>query len=394
LLAVEPFAVGDAFGGARIMRSLLSDAPAPVLAVSTSPKRSTQIGGHGDVAEIHLPARRSLGRLEGTRAVRVLGLLDLVSLGYNTHRLARLARGGIGPAPQVPATCLHAVPHSLDFAAVQRVAARLRLPMFLSVHDDPGYVLRGRAERLYALRRLGEAWRSAHQSFVICEEMGLEMCRRYGERPYLVVTDGLETIAPSPRPRIAGRLSVYFMGAANIPYAENFQCLLKALARLRAEGIDAKLITRAGRFPYGLACMGVPIESRPWGPQADVLRDFDDVDVVYLPLPFGPDHAELVRFSMSTKMVTYLGSGVPVLFHGPKASAAGNLLRQADAALVADSLDVRTVAEILAFGADRGSVVAENALRLARQRFLLSDVRARFWQPILDASERADAAHD
>jgi len=86
LSAREPVARRRALRGgrrlwcARIMRSLLSDAPAPVLAVSTSPKRSTQIGGHGDVAEIHLPARRSLGRLEGTRAVRVLGLLDLVSL--------------------------------------------------------------------------------------------------------------------------------------------------------------------------------------------------------------------------------------------------------------------------------------------------------------------------
>jgi GT2 family glycosyltransferase len=93
-------------------------------------------------------------------------------------------------------------------------------------------------------------------------------------------------------------------------------------------------------------------------------------------------------------MVTYLGSGVPVLLHGPEDSAAGNLLRGADAALVADSLDVRAVAEILAFGGDRGPVVADNALRLARQRFRLSDVRARFWQPILEASERADAACD
>jgi len=266
--------------------------------------------------------------------------------------------------------------------------------MFLSLHDDPGYVMKGRAERSYALRRLGEAWRRAHQRFVICEEMGLEMCRRYGERPYVIVTDGLESVAPAPRPKVAGRLAVYFMGGVNIPYAENFRCLLKALEQRRDEGIDARLITRAGHFPFILSDTAVPIESRPWAPQADVLRDFEDVDVVYMPLPFGPDHADLVRFSMSTKMVTYLGGGVPILFHGPKISSAGNLLRRAGAALVADTLDVRAVAEVLAFGGDRGAVVAENALRLAREQFLLSDVRARFWRPIVEANKPAMTPHD
>jgi len=318
-----------------------------------------------------------------------LGALDLVSLGVHARCLERLASGAAGPAPRVPATCLHAVPHNLDFASVQRVAARLQLPLFLSLHDDPSYVMRGRLDRWYALRRLGAAWREARQRFVICEEMGVEMCRRYGERPYVVVTDGLAAIAPSAVPRrVAGRLSVYFMGGASIPYDENFQSLLKALSLLRDEGVDARLVTRAGHFPFGLSDTAVPIEARPWASHADVLRDLQDVDVAYMPLPFGPDHTEFVRFSMSTKMVTYLGSGVPVLFHGPSGSAAGNLLRRADAALVAGSLDVRSVAETLRFGEDRGSALAENALRLARQRFLLSDVRARFWQPILDATER------
>lgn len=373
------------------MRSLLHEPPASVLAVATSPKPSAQMGSHDEVPEIRVPIRPFLGRVESTRAVRALGALDLVSLGRLAHRLTGLATGRAGPPTEAPATCIHAVPHTVDFAAVHRVAERLRLPLFLSLHDDPGYVLRGRAERSYALRRLGQAWRGACQRFVICEEMGLEMCHRYGDRPYVIVTDGLESVAPSPRPTIEGRLWVYFMGAANIPYADNFECLLRALARRRDEGVDVRLITRSGRFPFRMTGTGVPIESRPWASQSDILGDFEDADVVYMPLPFGSDHADLVRFSMSTKMVSYLGRGVPLFYHGPKASAAGNLLRQADAALVGDSLDVRAVADILASNADRKAAVAENALRLARRRFLLSDVRTRFWEPILDAKALAPA---
>jgi len=283
------------------------------------------------------------------------------------------------------------VPHTLDFVAVQRVAAQLRLPMFLSLHDHPGYAMRGRAERAYALHRLGSTWRSARERFVISEEMGLEMCRRYGERSYLIVTDGLEAVASAPRHRIPGRLSVYFMGAVHIAYAENFQCLLDSLALLRAEGVDARLITRSGQLPFSVNSRGVPIDARPWAQQSEVIQDFDDVDLAYMPLPFGSQHAEFVRFSMSTKMVTYLGSGLPMLFHGPPTSAAGSLLGQAGAALAAGSLDVREVAEALSFGADQGARVAERALRLARRRFLLADVRARFWEPILRAANHTGA---
>src|ERR1039458_1259370 len=215
------------------MSSLLSAAPIPSLAVSTSPTHSLQLGGASDIPEVQVAARPAVGRLERTRATRALGMLDRILLGRLADRLARLATGDGGPLPRVASTALHSVPHSLDFVAVRRVAARLQLPMFLSIHDDPGYALRGRAERGYALRQLGEAWRSARQRFVISEEMGLEMCRRYGERSYVIVTDGLQTVASSAHTRTPGKLSVYFMGAPHIEYAENFQCLLNALVRLR-----------------------------------------------------------------------------------------------------------------------------------------------------------------
>ena len=384
LLAVQPFSIGGHGGGPRIMRSLLAAAPLSVLAVETGPRRGAQVGDGGDVPEIHLPIRPSLGRLESTRAHRVLGVLDIARLGNLTRRVTRVAGGASGPEPRVPARCLHAVLHSLDFIAAHRTASRLQLPLFLSVHDDPSYVLRGRAERAYALRRVGAVWQTAQERFVISPEMGTTMCSRYGERSYVTVTDGLDTVAPSPPPGVAGRLTVYFMGAAHLSYADNFNVLFEALAHLRADGVDARLVTRAGELGFNVNARGVPIDSRPWAPQAEVERDFDDVDFAYMPLPFGPVHAEFVRCSMSTKMVTYLGSGVPILFHGPEDAAAANLLRRGDAALIAGSPDARTVATALSASSDRRTQVADNALRLARQQFLLSDIRSRFWEPILE----------
>jgi hypothetical protein len=370
------------------MRSLLTDAPAPVLAVATSPR----LGAETDwVPEMHMAIRPSLGRLENTRAHKALGVLDIAMLEPLSRRLTRLGEGQDDTSPRVRASAFHTIPHSVDFVAVQRAADRLGLPMFVSLHDDPSYALRERVERAYALRHLGAAWLGARERFVISEEMGLEMCNRYGERSYVVVTDGLDTIRSLPRTVTPGRLSVYFMGAAHIPYDENFQCLVAALEQMRDRGVDARLVTRAGRFPFRLESRTLPIEHRPWARQSDVERDFDDIDLAYMPLPFGAEHVDFVRCSLSTKMVTYLGSGVPVLFHGPKQSAAGKLLRQAGAGFEADSLDARALCEILAFDRDRGITVVENALRLARSRFRLADIRTRFWAPILAAEDgRAD----
>ena len=135
-----------------------------------------------------------------------LGSLDRLLITRFANRLERLAAGRLSAFQETRAWSLHAVPHSLDFAAVHRVSQRLRLPMFLSLHDDPGYALRGRPERAYALRCLSAAWRESRDRFVISEEMGIEMCRRYGEQSYTIVTDGLERVASAPRPVGQGQI--------------------------------------------------------------------------------------------------------------------------------------------------------------------------------------------
>ncbi len=40
---------------------------------------------------------------------------------------------------------------------------------------------------------------------------------------------------------------------------------------------------------------------------------------------------KFARYSLSTKMVTYAGSGVPILYHGPADSAAYELLNKNNA---------------------------------------------------------------
>ena len=60
----------------------------------------------------------------------------------------------------------------------------------------------------------------------------------------------------------------------------------------------------------------------------------ESADLLYMPMPFGEAHEKFARYSLSTKMVTYAGSGVPILYHGPATSAAFDLLKRNDAAIL------------------------------------------------------------
>jgi hypothetical protein len=94
-------------------------------------------------------------------------------------------------------------------------------------------------------------------------------------------------------------------------------------------------------------------------------------------------------------MVTYLGSGVPILYHGPRSSVAYELLAGHSAALPHPSLDVDSLARMLATICNergRASEISGNALKLARSRFLLQDQRAKFWNAMTRAAAGNAAA--
>jgi hypothetical protein len=126
----------------------------------------------------------------------------------------------------------------------------------------------------------------------------------------------------------------------------------------------------------------VPLSVLPFGSVQDVRADIGASDLLYLPLMFEPTYRDMVAFSLSTKLVTYLASGVPILYHGPPDCAAYELLASNDAAILATSPDPAFVAGAITDGLKRAQELTANACQLARREFMLEDQRARFWRPL------------
>jgi len=290
---------------------------------------------------------------------------------------------------RVKVSAVHAIPHTgLDFQHAHWMAKKLKLPFFLQVHDDFAYSSRGHVAPESARAAMQSAWQEADARFVISEQLGAEYSRRYGARDYFTITDGVETIAPTPAARVADELRIYFMGLFHLEYEENLRALCAACDKLRKvdESPRLSITLRCGTLrPEATREARDLVRVRPFSTEADVHRDLEQADLLYLPLPFGAEFEPLVRFSLSTKLITYLGSGRPILYHGPSNSAVGELLAKNEAAFLCSSLDVDTLVQMLGRIINRPEAAARvsaNALALARNHFMLRDQRAKFWKVV------------
>jgi glycosyltransferase involved in cell wall biosynthesis len=375
VLFIQPFSLGVAGGGGgRILRALLGQAPLPWHSVCCSPQKPKRWPG-----ETHLPSRPAWGKIETSR----LGMFPKMTMSIFAPGFRRRLKNF---CERFKARAIHTVPHSgLDFAHAHAVARELSLPFFLSLHDDLAYTARhetGRAARESAMRA---AWRDADARFVISEALGREYVRRYGDRSYEVVTDGLDKLKPIPFHPRAETLRIYFMGLFHIGYERNLRALLEGL-RIFESRTRKTNVTVTCRCEYIRPHVWKdikPVTVLPFASEQQIERDMEDVDLLYMPMPFGVDHENFTRYSVSTKMVTYVGSALPILYHGPTASAAYDLLHRHEAAIFVNSLDPEEIARTLAALTDAQSQkVVSKALDLAREQFMLADQTRKFWGTI------------
>jgi glycosyltransferase involved in cell wall biosynthesis len=370
ILFVQPFSLGSAGGGARILRALLERAPFAWQSVCSSPERP-----RAWASELYLPSRPPWGRIEHSRFATIPKFTASLFAPIFRRRLRQLCL-------KLGARAIHAVPHAgLDFGEAHAVARELALPFFISLHDDIAYTASGgrRDHREGAMR---SAWCDASARFVISEALGSEYCERYGARDYHVVTDGLSDLTP-PRARTdSSELRIYFMGLFHMAYERNLRALLDGVGIFERQhpSIAFRLTCRCEHIRSQVIDGATAVTVLPFANEAQVRRDMETADLLYMPIPFGAAHEKFARYSLSTKMVTYAGSGVPILYHGPENSAAYDLLNRNNAAVLLTSLVPDEIAQTLA-GLTRQTRanIAANALALAEREFMLDEQTRKFW---------------
>jgi glycosyltransferase involved in cell wall biosynthesis len=380
ILFVQPFSLGSPGGGPRILRALLERAPFAWHSVCATPE-PPEVRPN----ESYLRTRLSWGRIERSRFAAIPNATAPFFAPLFRKRLRQLCL-------KVRASAIHVVPHAgLDFAQAHAVARELALPFFISMHDDLAYTAGSGARREQREAGMRSAWCEASARFVISEALGREYCQRYGARDYQVVTDGLTDLAPPRVNADSDQLRIYFMGLFHMVYERNLRALLDGLKIFEREhpSINVQVTCRCEHIRSEVLAGTKAVTILPFASEVQVAKDIESADLLYMPLPFGEAYEKFARYSLSTKMVTYAGSGVPILYHGPATSAAYDLLHQNNAAILLTTLEPEEIARALSGLTRQGRAdIAANALALAGREFMLVDQTRKFWDGFKSALPR------
>lgn len=378
MLFLQPFGISDVGGGSRILRTLIQAAPVECQSIVTSrvAPSPTKI-----VSERHFPGVPTFGRLGRTRLNKWLQQSSFIWKPIAREKLHRILRS------QSPSAIHLVIQPGLDGLHLGQVAKQLKTRLAVSFHDHYRYFLQTGA---YSKQNLGEvryAWQSADRRFVISSELGNSLASEFGQNEFTVITDGVENLPQAASTLPDGDPVIYFMGQFHPMYQENFSALIKALGIVaKSNNRRLKLLLRGRWIPELPTHSLVDVERLPLGNDRDVANDLSRCHAAYLPLPFEESYRDFSAFSLSTKMITYLAAGRPVLYHGPADSAAGRLLQVEQAAFCHNSLEAADLAKAideLVTNRELAAFCANSGLKLARDRFHCKSISHQFWSKLL-----------
>lgn len=369
-------------GSSQIFQSLLKGAPCHTgtLVYGLNPPAGPPGGDTMFVRE-----RPHLGRIERSRLAGMAKLSRILTWNSSRNSVHRAMS-------EWKPDHVHAHIHGTGFIHAVEWCRAHRVPFSACVHDDIRHLASDDPWKKFIEQKTGEAWRMAAVRFVISPEIGAEYSRRYGNRDWLQVTDGIEKFPEGAREGVPGRLNVYFAGGMNVPYEPNFLAVQQALKKLAAteQKIRPRFILRGGRRIAREDPSAPPLEPLPFGSKEAVDGDLGQADVLYLPLSTDPNFSNFAKFSLSTKMVGYLSSGLPIFYHGPAESAAHRLLSKYGACSACFSNNPGEILHAILEAKNRRAEFVANALRLGREKFRLDEIRHRFWSAIESCSRGGD----
>ncbi|MGY3213803.1 hypothetical protein [Mucilaginibacter sp. HD30] len=367
ILSFHPFSLYANGGGSRILRRLYQGREGQITSLVIEGINNTPNEGVINEHIVHAwPITRKWMRWYLRTWIIFLREKKLVKL--TNRRIRRIAA-------QIPCDVIHVVHHG-PFANALCTDEFAQKQLWVSFHDHFNTTK-------CTFSSSAELWNRAHRRLVISDELGKTYQQAFGNKPYDLITDGVYTNeitypgeGDSPEP-----FEIYFAGLLHIAYLPLFEVLADALDKLSAGGLSFKLILRATqKLPFlnnrlfQTEYRGITLDDN------ELKAELNSAIILYLPIKFTlPD---FYLYSLSTKMVGYLGAPGSIVYHGPADSAAYNLLHNAGAASCCTALNVDDLVASISAAINNRQDFSVQAKTLAQNKFDMSAMQNKFWQVV------------
>jgi hypothetical protein len=253
---------------------------------------------------------------------------------------------------------------------------RISVPIHVSVHDDPAIATRLCGYPL-PLRLVQGAFAYCYTRAVsrdcISERMRAAYEKRYGADA-IVVTRGVRSL-PRPGGRTLDKgINVVLGGLASNcapPWPRN---LVAALVSLRkATGLPVEFHC----FDPTVAALEPFVKIHRLRPDREFEEFIRDMHVGYACDPLTPLGRRFAASSLPTKIITYIGFGLPFVYHGPRDSTVGDLLKKFRAGVIVESEDAHDIFRGFLEVVDNYGAMRNACLAAAAAEFDATLIRAR-----------------
>jgi hypothetical protein len=206
----------------------------------------------------------------------------------------------------------------------------------------------------------------------------MKYAEEFGNKDFEIITDGLlEHEISEPRRKNKNTITIYFGGLLHYHYIPLFKVLEDVLNTIAEQGIKINFILRGVSFTLFKNNLFNVEYRNDFVSDTEIQKELNEADILYLPIKF--NNPEFYLYSLSTKMIGYLGAPGIILYHGPADSAACKLLNEENAAVCCTSMEATDMRNALFALINDAEGVSANAKRLARGRFELEAIQRSFW---------------
>lgn len=233
------------------------------------------------------------------------------------------------------------------------VAKKLNVPLVTEIWDPPEWYLKvnnlDKISRAIVLKNFTSALRLSRKVGAASRKMAKKYADDYGVKaiPFLPSIEEHLTCQPAKSLHASKKLIIAVAGQL---YSKNeWNSLIEALhlANWQIANRQVKVRLLGNWIAMDEVYKKVNIEYLGWCSQEETVKIMHDSDILYCPYMFDPEYKKVAQLSFPSKLATYLASGRPVFFHGPKYSSPGIFLKEYNAGMLCETLESKKILQML-----------------------------------------------